>query len=446
MGGTTEKGASGGTGHTRPHMTETPLNRLAVLGVLAGIGTGLLVAALNRAIVATERLVYGVDHLKALDPGSQVTPLRLAITLVVVGIITSWSWYLLNRFGRPAVSVPGTMNGTPMPLWETLCSVFLQVISVAAGAPVGRENAPRVAGGLSASWIATTFKLDPQARRILIASAAGAGLAASFHLPLAGALFALELLLVEMTSRAVVTPMLTSAIAVAVTSIFIEPHPIFSTVELNETPAMLGAALIVGIIAGMLGHWFGIVARKAVAARPRGAAILWQMPLAFTVVAVISYLVPGVSANGRWAADTIFTTGLPVATLLLFVVLRMGIVIMCFRVGTVGGNLTPAFSLGATTGAIIGIALAGLFPSLSLSAFAIMGAGAFLSTTMAAPMFGMIAAIEFTDMPAQGYLPMFVAVVGAALAVRLWGIITNKNQRIQPFTSAAWTGEAEVKP
>ena len=324
--------------------------------------------------------------------------------------------------------------------------MFLQVISVAAGAPVGRENAPRVAGGLSASWIATTFKLDPQARRILIASAAGAGLAASFHLPLAGALFALELLLVEMTTRAVVTTMLTSAIAVAVTSIFIEPHPIFSTVELNETPAMLGAALIVGIIAGMLGHWFGIAARKAVAARPRGAAILWQMPLAFTVVAVISYLVPGVSANGRWAADTIFTTGLPVATLLLFVVLRMGIVIMCFRVGTVGGNLTPAFSLGATTGAIIGIALAGLFPSLSLSAFAIMGAGAFLSTTMAAPMFGMIAAIEFTDMPAQGYLPMFVAVVGAALAVRLWGIITNKNQRIQPFTSAAWTGEAEVKP
>jgi len=159
-------------------MTETPLNRLAVLGVLAGIGTGLLVAALNRAIVTTERLVYGVDHLKALDPGSQVTPLRLAITLVVVGIITSWSWYLLNRFGRPAVSVPGTMNGTPMPLWETLCSVFLQVISVAAGAPVGRENAPRVAGGLSASWIATTFKLDPQARRILIASAAGAGRAA----------------------------------------------------------------------------------------------------------------------------------------------------------------------------------------------------------------------------------------------------------------------------
>ena len=106
---------------------------------------------------------------------------------------------------------------------------------------------------------------------------------------------------------------------------------------------MLGAALIVGIIAGMLGHWFGIAARKAVAARPRGAAILWQMPRAFTVVAVISYLVPGVSANGRWAADTIFTTGLPVATLLLFVVLRMGIVIMCFRVGTVGGDLDTGF-------------------------------------------------------------------------------------------------------
>ena len=143
MGGTTEKGASGGTGHTRPHMTETPLNRLAVLGVLAGIGTGLLVAALNRAIVATERLVYGVDHLKALDPGSQVTPLRLAITLVVVGIITSWSWYLLNRFGRPAVSVPGTMNGTPMPLWETLCSVPPSHLRCGRCARWARKRAPR---------------------------------------------------------------------------------------------------------------------------------------------------------------------------------------------------------------------------------------------------------------------------------------------------------------
>ena len=146
MGGTTEKGASVGTGHTRPHMTETPLNRLAVLGVLAGIGTGLLVAALNRAIVTTERLVYGVDHLKALDPGSQVTPLRLAITLVVVGIITSWSWYLLNQFGRPAVSVPGTMNGTPMPLWETLCSVFLpawQADSPHLGSPQHSNSTPK---------------------------------------------------------------------------------------------------------------------------------------------------------------------------------------------------------------------------------------------------------------------------------------------------------------
>lgn len=423
----------------REAMTETPLNRLALISVLAGAVTGLLVAGLNYAIVLTEELVYGTNHLITLDPGSAVSPARLAVSLIVVGFVTSWAWYLLGRFGRPMVSVPGAMQGRRMPTLETLLSVFIQVISVAAGAPVGRENAPRLAGGLSAASIASWFRLDLHSRRIVIASAAGAGLAASFHLPLAGALFTLELLLVEMSTRTVVTAMLTSATAVATTGLFITPHPIYHTVPLTEDFHNVVAAVIVGFLAGMAGHWFGIAARAAAAARPLDWRILWQMPLAFCGVAVAAYLIPGVSANGRWAADTIFTIGLPLGTLCVLGIARVMMVLICFRVGTVGGTLTPAFSLGAIIGAIIGLLIDPLFPQVPLGACALMGAAAFLSTTMAAPMFGMIAAIEFTDMQAQGYLPMFVAVVAAALAVRLWGILTDKDQRMQPFTSATWT-------
>lgn len=431
----------------RSAMTETPLNRLALIAILAGAVTGLLVAGLNYAIVLTEQLVYGTDHLTTLDPGSAVSPTRLAITLVFVGVLNSWAWYLLGKFGRPMVSVPGAMRGRPMPTLETLLSVFIQVTSVAAGAPVGRENAPRLAGGLSAASIASWFHLDLHSRRIVVASAAGAGLAASFHLPLAGALFTLELLLVEMSTRTVVTAMLTSATAVATTGLFITPHPIYRTIPLTEDFHNVIAAIIVGFLAGMAGHWFGIAARAAAAARPLDWRILWQMPLAFAAVALSAYFIPGVSANGRWAAHTIFTIGLPLGTLIILGIARVMMVLVCFRVGTVGGTLTPAFSLGAIIGAMIGLALDPLFPQVPLGACALMGAAAFLSTTMAAPMFGMIAAIEFTDMQAQGYLPMFVAVVSAAIAVRIWGLITNKEQRVQPFTSAAWTGEtASTRP
>ena len=57
-------------------------------------------------------------------------------------------------------------------------------------------------------------------------------------------------------------------------------------------------------------------------------------------------------------------------------------------------------------------------------------------------MFSMLAAVELTDMPSQGYLAMFVAVIAASLATRAWAVITDKEHRALPFTSQAWTGES----
>lgn len=420
---------------------ETPLNRLAAYSVLVGIITGLLVALLNKAILFTENAVYGTDHLHRLDPAANIPRGQLALTLVVVGFVLSWFWWVLSRYGSAIVSPQAAMGGKKMPLVETIVGAFVAVMAVAAGAPVGRENAPRLLGALGAARVCDRMRLDRRTRRILVASAAGAGLGASFHLPLAGALFALELLLVEMTTRTVVATMLVSATAVGTTGLFIEPHPIYHTVALTEDFSDLVVAAIVGFVAGIAGHLFGKMARRAVARHTTGVGLLWQIPAAFGVVAVVAYFVPGVSGNGRWAADTAFTVGLPVGTLLLIGLFRGGLAILCFRVGTVGGTLTPAFSLGAVVGSLLGVGLAPLFPDVPAGAFALLGAAAFLSTTMAAPMFGMIAAVEFTDMAAQGYLSMFVAVVSAALAVRVYGLLINADQRHFPLTIAAWTKE-----
>ncbi|MFC5938250.1 chloride channel protein [Corynebacterium choanae] len=424
----------------RTPIAETPLNRLSFFAILAGICTGLLTAALNWTVLAVEQRLYGATHYSSIFLGSHVSPMRLSVTLFLVGLVGSWVWYLLKRFGRPAVSVPGAMQGTPMPIIETLLSAFTQVITVAAGAPVGRENAPRLLGGLAASRLAHSFHLDAQARRILVASAAGAGLAASFHLPLAGALFALELLLLEMSTRTIVTTMLTSATAVATAGLILQPHPIFTGVALNESSPMLIAAVTVGMVAGLLGHGFGLAARKAAAARPLGANILWEMPIVFLGLAVAAHFVPGVSGSGRWAAEQILQDHMALWMLIFLAVIRAVAIIACFRAGTVGGTLIPAFSLGALCGGIIGTVLHPLLPSVPVAAFALMGAAAFLSTTMAAPMFGMLAAVEFTDMPAQGYLAMFITVIAAALAVRILGIILDKDLHLPAFTSAAWTG------
>lgn len=421
-------------------VSRIPLNRLAVVAAIIGILTGLFVAALNWSAISVERLVYGADHLHNSNPSADVSPVRLAITIMALGLVTSWAWFIVHRWGRREVSVVGAMQGKKVPIPEAIASAFLQVITVAAGAPVGAENAPRIAGSMVGERFSRWLSLDLDAKRILVASAAGGALGASFHLPLAGVLFALEVLLVEASTRTVVIAIVTTTAAVATTGFFVPVPEVFATVPLTESPGMMIAAVLTGIVAGVAGHWFSVSANWAARRSPRGAAILWQMPLGFLIIAAIAYAYPTALANPRWLADTLLADALLLPTLVLLLVLRVFLFLLAFRVGTVGGNLIPSFALGTTIGAIMGTILQP-FIDIPIAAFALLGAAAFLSTTMAAPLFGLIAAVEFTDMEPQGYLPIFLTVASAILAVRVWSVLINSDLRALPVTYASWTGE-----
>lgn len=423
-------------------MTTIPLNRLAVVATIIGVLTGLFVAGLNWAAIGVERLVYGADHLHNSNPIADVSPVRLAITVVVLGVVTSWAWFIVHRWGRREVSVVGAMRGEKVPIPETAASAFLQVITVAAGAPVGAENAPRIAGSLVGERFSRWLQLDMDAKRILVASAAGGALGASFHLPLAGVLFALEVLLVEASTRTVVIAIVTTTAAVGTTGLFVPIPDVFVTVPLNESAGMLVAAVLTGIAAGLGGHWFSTAATHAAQRSPRGAAILWQMPLGFLVIAAVVYAYPTALANPRWVADQLLNDAFLLPTLLLLLILRLFLFLLAFRVGTVGGNLIPSFALGTIIGAIVGTLLQPLI-DIPIAAFALLGAAAFLSTTMSAPLFGLIAAVEFTDMEPQGYLPIFLTVASAVLAVRVWAVLIDSDLRTLPVTYATWTGETK---
>lgn len=66
-----------------------------------------------------------------------------------------------------------------------------------AGLPLGREVAPREMGALGAGMVARKLRLLEDETRTLIACGAGAGLAAVYNVPLAGALFSLEVMLLS---------------------------------------------------------------------------------------------------------------------------------------------------------------------------------------------------------------------------------------------------------
>ncbi len=100
-----------------------------------------------------------------------------------------------------------------MPAGTTTIHALLQIVTVALGSPLGREVAPREMGALGAGMVARKLGLMADETRTLVACGAGAGLAAVYNVPLAGALFSLEVMLLSFSWEKTLAAIITSAIA-----------------------------------------------------------------------------------------------------------------------------------------------------------------------------------------------------------------------------------------
>ena len=419
----------------RDRRSAADLIRLCVWTFVVGVATGLVAALLVFMLHGIENLVYG-QH-EGINPvvTDGTTGLQRFLGITVAGLIAAPAWWAVRRLGRPIRSVEEGMSGTRMPVIETLVNVFLQMATVAAGASVGRENAPREAGAMMASQLAHRLGVDRGTTRLLVAAAAGAGLGAIYHIPLAGAVFAFEILLTTVTVRAVMVVLACSAVATTTAGIVVGDQPLYSTVSLSEGFGNLAVAVTLGIICGIVGMAFRYAASRAEGFAPMGAHVLWALPLAFATVGAMSLYLPEVLGNGRFAATSVLEAN-PVWTFALaLLAAKVVAVLITLRSGAVGGVLTPGFAIGALLGYLVGVVVQPIAPGIPLADFALLGAAAFLSTSMAAPLFALIVTVEFTGQSSEAYLALFLACATAALT----GEILRSSLSLPKQIQMPWT-------
>ena len=188
--------------------------RLCIYTLIVGLATGLGAAGLALIMHGIEYAVYGQHEGDVAVVTDGTTGLQRFVGIVLAGLIAGPMWAALRTKAKPIESVEAGMHGRLMPVWSTLVNVFLQMATVAAGASMGRENAPRELGAMVASQMSHRLRIDPLHRRILVAAAAGAGLGAIYHIPLAGAVFSLEILLGSLSITAVMVVLMTTILAV----------------------------------------------------------------------------------------------------------------------------------------------------------------------------------------------------------------------------------------
>ncbi|WP_420992132.1 chloride channel protein [Cupriavidus sp. 30B13] len=391
-----------------------PLALLAT-GVAGGL-VGLGVATLLHLI---QHLAYGYGALASesfLEGVTQSSALRRVAALCACGVVAGAGWWAVYRWCQPLRSIARAVQVEAwMPPLATTCHALLQVVTVALGSPLGREVAPRELAAMLAGVLARRLGLPAADARILVACGAGAGLAAVYNVPLAGAVFVLEALLATAGWRALLAALSTSCIAALVARAGLGNHPQYLVPHYPVTPALLAWAALAGPLLGALGTVF---TRWTSAARKHAATGYW-LPLLcvlnFAVIGLVATHVPALLGNGKGPALVGFDGAFGVQAALWLLGLRALFTLTSLRAGAQGGLLTPALAIGALLASVLGEAWSLAWPGTAPGAFALVGAAAFLGSTMRAPLTAAVLIVEFTRPDGAFLLPVALGVCGAWL-------------------------------
>jgi len=382
------------------------LARILLLTVLGGIIAGLIGGALAWLI---HRIQFLATGLGVVHP---------VVAAGLGGVLAGAGWWLLRRHG-PVRGVEDTLlTDDRLPLRRTVADALLQILAVGSGVSLGREQAPRQASAAVLDALARRFTVPVEARRLLIGAAAGAGLAAVYNVPLAGLLFAVEVLPGRRTWRSVAVAALMSAIATVTAWLIMGIRPIYRFPEVAfdvTTLAWLAAAVPLTVVAGR-----GFLALVGLVQRHGVSSPAW-LPLTVGVatagVVAVSFVLPGVTGNGELIVRTAFDADSPAWVFLALLVAKPLLTAFSLGSGAVGGTLTPALAVGAALGGLVGV-LVGVDPGL-VAVFALIGAAGVLAVMQQSPLFAAVIAWELTWAP-WWTLPLLVVVAVAAYGVDRW--------------------------
>lgn len=191
------------------------------------------------------------------------------------------------------------------------------------------------------------------------------------------------------------------------------------------TPDYMAFALVAGLILGVAGALFRRGSQWAEKNKPAGNGILWMMPLAGTLTAVVAIWVPQVMGNGRATAQLSFSSNADLAVipiLLLSFAAKAIVTLLTIRSGASGGVLQPGIALGASGGAVLGILWMQIFHTNSIGMYALLGACALLAASQQAPLMAICLVMELADAPINLFVPIgFAVAVSAFTASHLSG-------------------------
>ncbi len=352
--------------------------------------------------------------------------------IVVLCATAAWiAAWLVRRFspqasgsGIPHVENVLNQKLPPAPATLLLVKYFGGVLAIGSGLALGREGPSVQMGATLGNLCGEAFGLDWRTRRVLLAAGAGAGLAAAFNAPAAGAIFVLEELVREFELHIAIAALGASATAIFVSQAILGPSPDFHVEELAfADPQASWLYFVFGAIAGAAGVFYCklLLGAMSVAEKIDRWAPGLTAILVGALVGMLAWFAPAVVGGGEQITQQALLGAQPLAALGLLFLLRFGLATASYATATPGGIFAPLLVLGAQLGLFCGEIAKLSFSELYLQpvGFAVVGMAALFTAVVRAPLTGIVLVTEMIS-DATMLLPMlgasFCAMIAATLA------------------------------
>ena len=413
-----------------------------VLGICAGFGSVFFRAVIglihNVAFLGEFSFFYNAN---TFTPPS---PWGLGVVLVpVIGAV--FVNFLIVKFAPEARGhgVPEVMDaiyyneGRIRGMVATIKSLT-SALSIGTGASVGREGPIIQIGASVGSWVGQVISMAPWQRITLVAAGAGAGVAGTFNTPLGGVMFAIEMMMPEVSTRTFVPVALATGAATFVSRAFLGIAPAFYLPQL-PTLSYDSGALVILLLYGALGIPVGIGAAAFVRGLHRAVAVFEKIPNSYLRhcvgmfgVGIMMYLLfvffghYYVEGVGYSTIEAVLTGALDLAPLLVLLFFcKLGATLLSLGSGASGGVFSPSLFLGAVLGAAFGIAADSLAPGLGISpiSFAVVGMAAMVGGATGAAMTAVTMIFEMT----QNYSIVMPMIIAVAISLGVRRVLSREN-------------------
>ena len=298
---------------------------------------------------------------------------------------------------------------------------FASAICIGTGGSVGREGPIVQIGSAIGSTIGQMLKISADRMRTLVGCGAAAGIAATFNAPIAGSMFALEIILGDFGLATFSPIVISSVIATAVSRHFLGDAPAFIVPAYELVSAWEFPVYV------MLGLFCAVVAVTFTKTLYRMEDIFdglkfpeyLKAVLGGAILGVISLVFPQVLGVGYGAIDMSLGQSYAWWLLLLLVICKILATSITIGSGGSGGIFAPSLFMGAMAGGFFGTVVHHLFPSVTASpgAYSIVGMGAVVSATTHGPLTALLMLFEMTG-DYKIILPLMITCIISSMVAR----------------------------